>query len=96
MLNLFTYVSTDPNQLVTIQDFSEADLWLIIAGKLCDTVVFAWGNFEVAKDRAKQVSAMFPNARALHINKNGSPKHPLYCKDDSLLILFNQKVTDGK
>jgi hypothetical protein len=33
---------------------------------------------------------MAQHAKALHINKNGSPKHPLYCKTDIQPVQFNQ------
>ena len=59
----------------------------VIASK-CQDIIFSWGNFDVVKEtgRDKELSEMFPNAKALHINKNGSPKHPLYCKSDSKFI----------
>jgi len=57
-------------------------------GAICKDIVFAWGNFEVVKQcrRDKELSQMFPNAMALFINKNGSPKHPLYCKSETKII----------
>ena len=39
---------------------------------------------EVRRD--KELTQMFPNAMALFINKNGSPKHPLYCKSETKII----------
>ncbi len=63
---------------------------LTITASKCKDVIFAWGNFNVVKDtgRVYELSDMFPRAMALHINKNGSPKHPLYCKSDTKLIPF--------
>src|SRR4051812_4675630 len=81
MLNLFAVVSSDPEILRTHND---------PVGQLNDAtlrhyqaldIVFAWGNFKEAIERAKIVQRMFPNAFCLHKNKNGSPKHPLYCRD---------------
>lgn len=88
MMNLFTYISTDPKKLDIINgNINTADFFLKkLAGKSKD-VVFAWGNFNVF-GRDTHVKAMFPNAKCLHINKNGSPKHPLYCRTDSQLIDF--------
>ena len=71
---------------------NNADGWLTDTANKCDKVVFAWGNFNV-NGRDKEVIKMFPDAYALHINKNGSPKHPLYVKSDVLPIKFN---TNGK
>lgn len=92
MMNCWAYVSTDPD-LLMINEMSERwnnDILTVTAAK-CKDVVFAWGNFSiVAKTgRAKELKEMFPYAKALHINKNGSPKHPLYCKSDIQLKPFN-------
>lgn len=94
MLNCFAFVSTDPNLLNT-DDHMEANnrnnITLISIGRQCREIVFAWGNFPVVSEtgRDQELKIMFPGAKALHINKNGSPKHPLYCKDNSKLIPFN-------
>lgn len=79
MMNLFAYVTAYPEELKKCSDpIGDNDLWLaIIAGK-CSEVVFAWGDFKEAHERSKQAVEMFPNAKALQINKNGTPKHPLY------------------
>lgn len=96
MMNCFPYVSTDPKQMLLCQpkskEWSLNNLWLMDIGQTCKDVVFAWGNFDVVKEmgRDKQLSALFPNAKALHINKNGSPKHPLYCKSETKFIPFIQ------
>lgn len=92
MTNLFSYVSPYPEDLLTcIDPVFGNDQWLGKISILCSDIIFAWGNFKEAQERAKQVIAMFPNAKALHINKNGSPKHPLYVKGDVVPILFNQQ-----
>jgi len=54
----------------------------------CKDVVFAWGSFAIVKEtgRDRELSEMFPNAKALFINKTGSPKHPLYCKSDTKFV----------
>lgn len=90
MLNLFAWVTAYPDELLKCPDpVADNDRWLRKVADLSAEVVFAWGNFKEAQDRAKQVTSMFQNAKALHINKNGSPKHPLYCRADSKLIKFN-------
>ena len=70
--------------------FSKNIFVLKNGGVVCDEVVFAWGNFEVVKKRNvdKELSKMFPNAKALKINKNGSPKHPLYCSSNTKIIPY--------
>ena len=93
MMNCWAYVSTDPKQLVYNQNSNNRNNdTLVDIASMCSEIVFAWGNFSIVKElsRDKELCEMFPNAKALHINKNGSPKHPLYCKDDTILIPFNQ------
>lgn len=89
MMNLFTYISTDPKQLNIEHGNSEdCDWYLETTATMVDKIIFAWGNFEVL-GRDKEVKGMFPNSYALHINKNGSPKHPLYVRSDVKLIRYN-------
>lgn len=88
MMNLFTFISTDPNKLnLTDGNIFNADSWLITIADRCEVIIFAWGNFKVL-GRDKEVKEMFPDAWALQINKNGSPKHPLYVKADTHLIKY--------
>lgn len=88
MLNCFPFVSTDPNQMLSCQpkskEWNTNELWLWDVGKKCKEIVFAWGNFDVVKkmNREKDLINLFPEAKALSINKNGSPKHPLYVPGD--------------
>lgn len=91
MTNCFPFVSTDPTQLKDTGEIEFNDGWLRRIAGDCKTVVFAWGNFKIVSElgRDKALVEMFPDAMALHINKNGSPKHPLYCRTDSKLIPFN-------
>lgn len=89
MLNLFTYISTNPACLdVTNGNYIYADTTLRETVKKCKMVVFAWGNFKV-HGRDAEVKAMFPEAYALQINKNGSPKHPLYVRAETQPIPYN-------
>lgn len=93
MMNCFAYVSTDPKQLIDVLP-GEKELnfdWLQKIGSMCKDVVFAWGSFTVVSDYYRDISLskMFPNAKALHINKNGSPKHPLYCKSETKFVNWN-------
>lgn len=89
MLNLFGIVSKDPSILKSHHDpIAKQQEYLDYYSQLCSKIVFAWGNFKEARERSVEVEQAFPNSYALHINKNGSPKHPLYCKDNSQLIPF--------
>ena len=91
MMNCWAYISTDPTHLKVNPMSNEwNDNMISLIASKCDEVVFAWGNFNIVKETGRDIELieMFPTAKALHINKNGSPKHPLYCKDKSTLIPF--------
>lgn len=91
MMNCFAYISTDP-KLLKINPMSKEwnDNMLTITASKCADVIFAWGNFEIVKSTGRDLELieMFPNAKALHINKNGSPKHPLYVRGDVIPVKF--------
>jgi hypothetical protein len=88
MMNLFTFISTDPEKLDKENgNIFNADTWLSIISDRCTGVVFAWGSFKVF-GRDKEVISLFDEACALKINQNGSPKHPLYCKDKQQIVNF--------
>lgn len=79
MCNLFAYISPYPEDLKTCADpIADNDQWLTLFACSCRDILFAWGNFPEATERAKVVSNMFPAAVCLGFNKNGTPKHPLY------------------
>lgn len=80
MMNLFPIVSSDPKILRSGDRrlIGNNDKWLTTIGGMCRDILFAWGNFKEAEQRAKEVCKLFPDAICLGVNKNGSPKHPLY------------------
>lgn len=92
MMNCWAHVSTNPKQLL-LCDFTTRinNENLIFVASKCKDIIFAYGNFDIVKKtgRDKELKEMFPNAKALFINKNGSPKHPLYCKSDIQPVIFN-------
>lgn len=90
MMNLFTFVTPYPEDLVKDDNESGNMARLVEVGDLCSRVILAWGNFPYAIQRGKKVSALFPEAHCLGLNKNGSPKHPLYQPANVVTQLFNQ------
>lgn len=89
MCNLFAFVTAYPEELKTCDDpINENDKWLARFGFMCKDVLFAWGSFKEAKQRAEVVSKMFPGAVCLGITKDGSPKHPLYIAANTKQINF--------
>lgn len=95
MCNCFSYISTNP-QLLQSETLDaimrNASAVKYTAQRVAD-VIFAWGNFDIVRNSGvdKLLSEAFPHAKALFINKNGSPKHPLYCKTDIVPVPFTLK-----
>ena len=92
MMNCFPFITTDPDKLDTTGDIEYNDFRLRKVARLCNSIVFAWGSFKVVKEtgRDKELTEMFPNAYAISINKDGSPKHSLYCKTDTNFVKWSQ------
>lgn len=88
MMNCFSYVSTDPRELSTVEDRYMNDVRIAEKSKEVAEIIFAWGSFGEAKGRASVLSVLYPNARALVINKDGSPRHPLYVRTDTIPVPF--------
>ncbi len=97
MMNCFPLVSSNPDDVIDfmVTPFHHIELQnnsdhLKRVSLLCKSVVFAWGNFRIVQDfkRDKELIEMFPEALIIGLNKNGSPKHPLFCKGMSNLIAF--------
>lgn len=89
MCNLFAFISPYPEDLKTCDNPVAANDWhLAVFASKCKDILFAWGNFPEATERAKIVSDVFPKALCLGINKNGTPKHPLYIAANTKPIPF--------
>ncbi len=95
MMNLFPLVSSNPLALLDFYDtpFHDIELennnkWMEKVSLRCEEVIFAWGAFPEASKRSNDVIKMFPNAKALIINKDGTPRHPLYVKGNTIPIQF--------
>jgi hypothetical protein len=90
MANLFAWVTPHPYELLTCPDpIGDNDFELAQTIRICDKHVFAWGAFAEAKNRAAHVvSSINGRCYALAINKDGSPKHPLYVKGGTTPIPF--------
>lgn len=89
MMNLFAIVSSKPEILLTDPDpIGDNDRWLDKIAFECETIVFAWGAFKEAKERAEAIVKRFPDAYCLRKTKGGHPWHPLYIPADTQPILF--------
>lgn len=88
MMNLFSFVTPYPEELKQDDDTHLNFLWLGNVKEKCEKVIFAWGDFKEAKERAAFIAGKWSDAYALIINKNGTPRHPLYVKGDVVPVKF--------
>jgi hypothetical protein len=89
MCNLFAYVTPYPIELKRCGNaVMDNDKHLKHYATQCKDVLFGWGNFKEAEERAKIVSSWFTDALCLGKNKNGTPKHPLYISSTTKPIKF--------
>jgi hypothetical protein len=90
MMNLFAWVTAYPEELKQAEDpiGGANDFQLRQIGKICNEIIFAWGSFPEAIERAEEVKAMFPGAKALLVNSNGSPRHPLYVPQNTKPVIY--------
>lgn len=90
MTNLFALRATDPEVMkadpAPTGDTNDDHLWTLAKG--AGMILAAWGKDGNHKDRAAEVLTMlesFP-IHALAINKDGTPKHPLYVRADTVPV----------
>ena len=89
MLNLFTFITPYPKEL-TEKNVVSDEYYRHVLNDNCHTVIFCWGNFKEATERSNEVIKLFPDAYCFGKNENGTPKHPLYLKSDTIIQPFNQ------
>lgn len=101
VVNIFAYRSTDPKALkepgLDIVGLLNNKV-LIEVAQNCDLMICGWGKHGSINNRAERVAELFDSwvpkkkIRALKINKDGSPAHPLYIGYDVKPILFDFKA----
>lgn len=89
MCNLFTQVTADPKELVIDTPFEITQRAIANHFYQAKMYVAAWGNFKQAEQRGKEVKKWLSQMYALKINKNGSPRHPLYVPANTKPVKFN-------
>ena len=94
VVNLYAFRSTDPKQLLTVEDpvGPSNDFWITItvagATERKMPIICAWGAHDITQsvrgilDRARNQGAKIV---CLGKTKNGHPRHPLYVKNDEPL-----------
>ncbi|EPC5233719.1 DUF1643 domain-containing protein [Klebsiella quasipneumoniae] len=93
MANLFAFVHTDRFEMMKAADPIGADndshLMRLIDG--AGLIVAAWGNEGRHLKRSMAIRQLLPaSAMCFVLNATGEPRHPLYMKNDSVLIPLNQ------
>ena len=98
MGNLYSKVSTDPSGV----DFNERDdlntQYLSSMHNLSGLTVVCWGSnadLNVATETVyylKKCHMTFKSFYCFAINKNGSPKHPLYLRSDAVVIPYGEET----
>ena len=94
MLNLFAYRTKEPKIMKSMDDPVGPDFLKYFAAhvSLVSTVVVAWGNHGEFQDRANEVLDLIMdnyNVRCFGLNKNKTPKHPLYLKGTTPLMKYD-------
>lgn len=89
MVNLFAYISTDPKALLSVENTvgELADEYIRVATTLSKDIIFAWGSFKV-NGRDQELIKMFPQAKCLCHNADGTPHHPLRISSQIVPIPF--------
>ncbi|MDE3112519.1 MAG: DUF1643 domain-containing protein [Chloroflexota bacterium] len=89
VVNLFAYRTVDPRVLARVADpvGPENDRHLARAIRGADLVVYAWGAFPLARERAERLAATLGGTPALclGLTRTGAPRHPLYLRADTAL-----------
>jgi hypothetical protein len=96
MLNIFAYRSTDPKGLYTQEDpiGKYNNKYLIEIVSKADIIIAAWGTHGEYLNRGNNVIEMLSSIKKLHcldINKNGTPKHPLYISKNNKPFIYRDK-----
>lgn len=99
MMNLFAFISSKPNELLTCTDaLGDNESKLKEVEALCSDVIICWGNFKQADERIKQVLPNYPNAKCFGVTNSGKPIHPLAMMyagktNNPVLYLYKNLIT---
>ena len=84
--NLFTQITPYPKELNMDNNSKKKNLIIISELiKKSDLIVYAWGNLV---SEPLQLRKLIESPLCFGINKNGTPKHPLYLRSDTKLQNF--------
>ena len=84
--NLFTQITPYPKELNLDNNSKKKNLKIVSELiKKSDLIVYAWGNLV---SEPMQLRKLIESPLCFGINKNGTPKHPLYLRSDTKLQDF--------
>ena len=84
--NLFTQITPYPKELNMDNNLKKKNLKIISELiKKSDLIVYAWGSLV---SEPMELSKLIESPLCFGINKNGTPKHPLYLRSDTKLQDF--------
>lgn len=95
MLNLFAYRATEPEEMIKqqAQAFGPLnDFYLAQPLQRCDLTVVCWGANGKYFNQDLHVLRMIDTPMCFEMNKNHTPKHPLYVKSDTKLINYTYET----
>lgn len=89
VVNLFAFRSTNPKELQSASDPVGPENMNIIKALVSktDRVVYAWGNGHL---EPAWLRTLVCTPYCIQIGKNGVPKHPLFLRKDTPLMLFTR------
>jgi hypothetical protein len=93
MANLFALRATDPREMLAHPDpiGPDNDAWLRRLANESMLVVGAWGVHGAHRGREQEVRRIFDQLHCLGTTKAGHPRHPLYLRADTQLVLWGPK-----
>jgi hypothetical protein len=92
--NLFAYRSTDPRELLRVDDpvGPRNDHEILVHAARADLILCGWGVHGKLRNRNRLVSEMLMDAGlqlfALGVTEGGEPRHPLYLAADTVMALW--------
>lgn len=93
VINVYAYRATEPDELWQVNDpvGPENNQYIAFYAQKNAPIIAAWGA-NARPERVREIIKMIPADRlfALKINKDGSPAHPLYQKDNARPIAFGR------
>lgn len=93
VVNLFAYRATKPRDMRQVADpvGSKNNYYLQLATKRAALIIVAWGANGSFQNRNEEVVNLISGQQPLYclgLTKHGHPRHPLYMKNNTQLIIF--------